>query len=142
VVCHHLYPSVNLGKLLHPLLKISLLEFGGPHNGSSKTTSASYPWISKWTKILWLSRSHLQDNFDSRRGFWTEILSRRSNSLLDNRMHRRPSSPNSGFVPTNLNRNYQCTTKIHTVKKRDEGITSRHCGGGCSQRQPILSTVS
>jgi hypothetical protein len=123
-----LYPLVNLGKL-HSLspksLSSSLKE---PHNGSSKTTSASYPRIFNWTKNLVASRSHLQDSLGSRRSFGTEILS--TLILLSPRQSNGQTTieSNSDLVPTNLTRNYQCTTKNSHCQKRDEGITSRHCG--------------
>lgn len=127
-----LYPLVNLGKL-HPLLNLF------PRAWRNHTTAAPKPsWLLThgylMRRNLVASRSHLQDSLGSRR---TEILSTLIN-WHSRTLHLTLSSStiectddhesNSGFIPANLIRNYQCTTKIHTVKEGMRTVTSRHCG--------------
>src|ERR1700722_20865243 len=73
------------------------------------------------------SRSHLQDNLGSRRSFWTEILSTLI-LLLDDRIAQTTIESQFWFRSNQFDQKLPMHNENSHCQKRDEGISSGHCG--------------
>ena len=118
-----LYPLVNLGKL-HPLLNLLRRDHT---TAAPKPPRLSYPRIFNWTKTLWLL-DHISRIVSALEGALELKSSRRSYSSPDNRMHTDDHRVQFWFRSHQFDQKLPMHNENSHCQKRDEGITSRHCG--------------